>query len=93
MVTNYSESILLCLLSCATDFVPVPDRDRFPRQNLHHLSEKENTLNEWAWKATVKDVNEEKAKLGLLYGKTVCLKVRLANIVMKALDYYFMTHY
>ncbi|KIJ54161.1 hypothetical protein M422DRAFT_775353 [Sphaerobolus stellatus SS14] len=56
------------------DFFPIPDLTRFPRTDVHLPSNEENPLNGWAWKATVKNINEEEAKEGLLYGKTVCLK-------------------
>lgn len=69
-------------LMAMDDFIPIPDLDRFPRNNLHYLSKENNYLNAWAWKAEVKDVDEERAKAGLLYGKTICLKdnVCLADV-------------
>ncbi|KAF8578611.1 amidase signature enzyme [Ramaria rubella] len=56
------------------DFVPEPDTKRFPRTNIHKPSKEENTFGAWAWKATVKNTDENEAKKGLLSGKTVCLK-------------------
>ncbi|KAF8527604.1 amidase signature enzyme [Hysterangium stoloniferum] len=64
------------------DFVPKPDTTRFPRINVHYPTKEENKLNGWAWKATVKNLNDDEAKNGPLYGKTVCLKdnVCLADV-------------
>ncbi|KAF8526671.1 amidase signature domain-containing protein, partial [Hysterangium stoloniferum] len=63
------------------DFVLEPDTTRFPRINVHYPTKEENKLDGWAWKVTVKNLNDE-AKNGPLYGKTVCLKdnVCLADV-------------
>ncbi|KAF8520914.1 amidase signature domain-containing protein [Hysterangium stoloniferum] len=64
------------------DFVLEPDTTRFPRINMHYPTKEENKLDGWAWKVTVKNLNDDEVKNGPLYGRTVCLKdnVCLADV-------------
>lgn len=68
------------------DYVPVVDEERFPRENVHRPTGKDNPANAWAWKATIRD--QEKND-GLLKGKTVALKVRGAPSSVVALPPFF----
>ncbi|TFK51433.1 amidase signature enzyme [Heliocybe sulcata] len=56
------------------DYYPIPDRERFPRQNIHYPSKENNDLGAWAWRYTLKDVTTDATTNGLLAGRTVCLK-------------------
>ncbi|EIN04448.1 amidase signature enzyme [Punctularia strigosozonata HHB-11173 SS5] len=56
------------------DYYPVPDRERFPRQNVHFPNPEDNQLGAWAWRYTLKDVKTDATKTGPLAGRTVCLK-------------------
>lgn len=55
------------------DYVPVVDEERFPREKVHRPTGKDNPANAWAWKATIRDQQQND---GLLKDKTVALKVR-----------------
>lgn len=63
------------------DYVPMVDEERFPRENVHRPTGKDNQHNAWAWKATIKDQQKND---GLLKGKTVALKVGLAASAFSA---------
>lgn len=60
------------------DYVPIVDEERFPRENVHRPTGKDNPANAWAWKATIRDQQKNE---GLLKGKTVALKVRGGRLV------------
>ncbi|KAF8531459.1 amidase signature domain-containing protein [Gautieria morchelliformis] len=61
-------------LMAMDDFVPIPDTSRFPRTRVHYPSKDDNPFGAWAWKATVKNIDDREVKEGLLAGRTVCLK-------------------
>lgn len=52
-----------------TDYFPVPDLQRWPREHVHLPPSEENTLKGWAWKAQIKGTPG-----GPLTGRTVCFK-------------------
>ncbi|KZT30308.1 amidase signature enzyme [Neolentinus lepideus HHB14362 ss-1] len=56
------------------DYYPIPNRERFPRQNIYYPSKEENELGAWAWRYTLKDVKTDAPTKGLLAGRKVCLK-------------------
>ncbi|KAL8283253.1 hypothetical protein RQP46_006031 [Phenoliferia psychrophenolica] len=56
------------------DYVPEVDEERFPRENVHFPTPADNPSGAWAWKVSCKDRNP----VGLLAGKTICLKDNVA---------------
>jgi amidase len=64
-----------------TDYVPIVDEERFPRENIHFPEKSDNSHGAWAWKCNIID---KQAKGGKLQGKTFALKdnVAVKNVPM-----------
>lgn len=56
------------------DYYPIPDRVRFPREDIYYPAKEDNELGAWAWRYTLKDVQTDATTTGPLAGRTVCLK-------------------
>lgn len=65
------------------DYLPTVDYERFPRENIHFPTEKNNRLGAWGWKCTIKD-QKPQSNNRLLEGSTVCVKdcVAIAGVPM-----------
>lgn len=70
-------------LESMDDFIPSVDYERFPRENVHRPDEKDNKLNAWAYKVTIKD-HKPKEGRKLLEGHNVAVKdcVAVAGVPM-----------
>jgi amidase len=62
-------------LTKGTDYIPVVDEERFPRENIHFPEKSANAHGAWAWKC---DIVDKQAKSGKLQGKTFALKDNVA---------------
>jgi amidase len=58
-----------------SDYIPVMDEARFPRENIHFPERSANTHGAWAWKCNIID---KKSKGGKLQGKAFALKDNVA---------------
>jgi amidase len=58
-----------------SDYVPLVDEERFPRQAIHFPDSKDNSHGAWAWKCNIVDKQENNGKLK---NKTFALKDNIA---------------
>lgn len=64
------------------DYVPKPNLERFPRENIHYPAKEDNKLNAWAYKCEIRDLRYENG--GLLEGCKIAVKdcIAVAGVPM-----------
>lgn len=71
----YDNVPLMSLSSFHSDYIPQVDLERFPRNDIHQMTQQDNPYGAWAWRCSIKD---QLLNSGLLAGKTVALKDMIA---------------